>query len=195
MELESIRFFRVLLNRERGLKEIREMEAYVVEVERILGYRFKNRKLLEEALTHSSSKEGVPYERLEFMGDSIISLAISKHLFLAYPKLDPGQLSSLRDANISTEKLARVAIRRELHSFIRHSSSDLQDNIDRFEHAVALENPSEVLYGGSVEAPKVLSDIVESIAGALFFDLEYDLEKFWKVPIKVSLLGFYFLPW
>ncbi|QCE15804.1 ribonuclease 3-like protein 2 [Vigna unguiculata] len=157
------------------------MEAYVVEVERILGYRFKNRKLLEEALTHSSSKEGVPYERLEFMGDSIISLAISKHLFLAYPKLDPGQLSSLRDANISTEKLARVAIRRNLHCFIRHSSPDLLDQIKQFVHAVALENHSVVVaHGGSVKAPKVLSDIVESVAGAMYFDLGCDLEKFWK---------------
>ncbi|WVZ21657.1 hypothetical protein V8G54_008979 [Vigna mungo] len=155
---------------------MREME----EVERILGYRFRNWKLLEEALSHSSFTKGVSYERLEFVGDPIIRLAISKHLFLAYPKLDPGQLSGLLDANVSTEKLARVAIRHGLHRFIRHSFPPLRDQIELFVHAVALENYSVVAHGGSVGAPKVLADIVESIAGAIYFDLGSDLEIFWK---------------
>ncbi|XP_052723706.1 ribonuclease 3-like protein 2 [Vigna angularis] len=163
------------------------MEASVIEVERILSYGFIDRKLLEEALTHSSST-GVSYERLEFVGYHIIGLAISKHLFLAYPQLDPGQLSDLLDANVSKEKLARVAIHRGLHRFIRQSfSSVLRDEIEQFEKAVTLEKYPVGIHGGSVGAPKVLSDIVESVAAAVYFDLGFDLEKFWEVRIKVSL--------
>ncbi|XP_047150103.1 ribonuclease 3-like protein 2 [Vigna umbellata] len=156
------------------------MEASVIEVERILSYGFIDRKLLEEALTHSSST-GVSYERLEFVGDHIIGLAISKHLFLAYPQLDPGQLSDLLDVNVSKEKLARVAIHRGLHRFIRQSfSSVLRDEIELFEKAVTLEKYPVGIHGGSVGAPKVLSDIVESVAAAVYFDLGFDLEKFWE---------------
>ncbi|WVY89220.1 hypothetical protein V8G54_034734 [Vigna mungo] len=156
------------------------MEASAAELERILCYRFKNRKLLEEALTHSSFTEGVSYERLEFIGDPIISLAISNYLFLAYPNLDPGHLSILRAANISTEKLARVAVRYGLHVFVRHHAQPLMDQVERFVEAVALENPSVVSHGGSVKAPKILADIVESIAGAIYVDVGCDLEKLWK---------------
>jgi len=167
------------------------METSIVEVERILGYRFKNWKLLEEALTHSSFTEGVSYERLEFIGDPIINLAISNYLFLAYPHLDPGQLSVLRAANISTEKLARVAIRHGLHRFVRHTAPPLMEQVQRFVDAVARENYSVVAHGGSVKAPKVLADIVESIAGAIYVDVGCDLEKLWKVCTNVSLLRFY----
>ncbi|KAK7372002.1 hypothetical protein VNO80_05370 [Phaseolus coccineus] len=156
------------------------MEASVNVVERILGYRFRNWKLLEEALTHSSFTEDVSYERLEFIGDSVISLAISNYLFLAYPRLDPGHLSTLRAANISTEKLARVAVRHGLHRFVRHNAPALMDQVERFVDAVALENDSVVAHGGSVKAPKVLADIVESVAGAIYFDVGYDLEELWK---------------
>jgi len=162
------------------------MEASVAEVERILCYRFKNRKLLEEALTHSSFTEDVSYERLEFIGDPIIGLAISNHLFVTYPKLDPGRLSILRSANISTEKLARVAVRHGFHRFIRHSAQPLMDQVLRFVEAVARENHSVVSHGGSVKAPKILADIVESIAGAVYVDVAYDLEILWKVSTQVS---------
>jgi len=161
----------------------REMEASVNVVERILGYKFRNWKLLEEALTHSSFTEGVSYERLEFIGDPIISLAISNYLFLAYPQLDPGHLSTLRAANISTEKLARVAVRHGLHRFVRHNAPALRDQVERFVDAVALENHSVVAHGGSVKAPKVLADIVESVAGAMYVDVGYDLEELWKVRL------------
>lgn len=106
-----------------------EMEHSVLAVEIILNYSFRNKSLLEEALTHSSFSDTVSYERLEFMGDAVLGLAISNHLFLAYPSLDPGQLSLLRAANISTEKLARVAIRRGFHRHVRHNAPSLLDKV------------------------------------------------------------------
>ena len=109
-----------------------EMEVSVGSVERIIGYRFKNKKLVEEALTHSSSSssgaDSVSYQRLEFVGDAVISLAISNYFFHAYPQLKPGELTTLRSANVSTEKLARVAVRRDLYHYVRRFNVDSLDD-------------------------------------------------------------------
>ncbi|KAL0000767.1 hypothetical protein SO802_014548 [Lithocarpus litseifolius] len=107
-----------------------DMASSIRSVEEILSYRFKDKTLLEEALTHSSYNNGESlksYQRLEFVGDAVLGLAVSNYVFLAYPNLEPGQLSSLRAANISTEKLARVAVRHGLHRFIRHNTASLHD--------------------------------------------------------------------
>lgn len=106
-----------------------DMAHSVTAVEDILKYRFKNKKLLEEALTHSSCKDSASYERLEFVGDAVLDLAFTNFIFLSYPSLDPGQLTSLRIANTSTEKLARVALRCGLHNFLRHNAEELNDQV------------------------------------------------------------------
>ncbi|GMP65278.1 hypothetical protein CsSME_00026143 [Camellia sinensis var. sinensis] len=115
-----------------------EEDEYIVDiadsvraVERLLNYQFKDKKLLEEALTHSSYTDSASYQRLEFIGDAALGLAISNFVFLAYPDLDPGQLSLLRAANISTEKLARVAVRHGLHRYVRHNAAALDEKIFR----------------------------------------------------------------
>ena len=107
----------------------KSMEASVEAVERIIKYKFKNKKLLEEALTHSSYTDSVSYQRLEFIGDAALGCALSNYVFLAYPSLDPGQLSLIRAANISTEKLARVAVRFGLYQYVRHNASALDDKV------------------------------------------------------------------
>ncbi|CAI0437297.1 unnamed protein product [Linum tenue] len=115
----------------------------VSEVEKILGYVFNDKELLVDALTHSSS---IPsprnYQRLEFVGDAVIQLAVSNYLFLQSPPLDPRNLTLLRAANVSTEKLARVAVRRGFYKFVRRNSAALDDRIFRgiLEPIVTLEH-------------------------------------------------------
>lgn len=101
-------------------------------VEKILKYNFRNKNLLKEALTHSSVLDFPCYERLEFVGDSAIGLAISNHLYLAYPNLEPHELSLLRAANVSTEKLARVALKHGLYRFIRCNAVSLDEKVINF---------------------------------------------------------------
>lgn len=108
---------------------IMNMDASVRAVEELLKYRFKNKKLLEEALTHSSYTDSPSYQRLEFIGDAALGLAVSNFVYLAYPDVDPGQLSLLRSANISTEKLARVAVRHKLYRYVRHNAAALDDKV------------------------------------------------------------------
>ena len=118
-----------------------EMEASIAAVERILNYSFRNKRLLEEALTHSSYSESASYQRLEFVGDAALGLALTNHVFLAYPNLEPGQLSLIRAANISTEKLARVAIRHNLFQFVRHNAVELEQKV--ISHFLSFENENE----------------------------------------------------
>ncbi|KAJ8471148.1 hypothetical protein OPV22_025491 [Ensete ventricosum] len=154
-----------------------------MEIERLLGYVFRSQSLLAEALTHSSypiKRSYHSYHRLEFVGDAALSLAITKHLYLTNPDLGTGRLSAL-----SAAKLARVAVRLGLYRFLRRNSHTLDQMVFDFTNLVMMEREEEIgwaPYGGStVEAPKVLADIIESIAAAVFVDCNFDLELLWKV--------------
>ncbi|XP_076928205.1 ribonuclease 3-like protein 2 [Bidens hawaiensis] len=155
-----------------------DMEYSVAAVESIIKYTFKDKKLLEQALTHPTFTEGPSYVRLEFLGDSALGLAISSFFFLTYPDIDSGKLSDLRAANVSNEKLARAAVHHGLHKYIRHTN--LTDKVWEFFGKVEEEGKMAV-YGGQMTAPKVLADVVESMAGAVFIDCGFDLQLMWMI--------------
>ncbi|OQU77743.1 hypothetical protein SORBI_3009G096100 [Sorghum bicolor] len=117
-----------------------------VRVERLLRYQFCDRALLEEALTHQSFSDGAfSYQRLEFVGDAALGLAFSNFLYLTNPTLGPGALSTLRAANISTEKLARVAVRHDLYPLLRRKCARLDLLVTRwlFEPVITAETVDE----------------------------------------------------
>ncbi|KAI8551980.1 hypothetical protein RHMOL_Rhmol06G0229600 [Rhododendron molle] len=149
------------------------------EVEEILGYTFKNSDLLEEAFTHASYQEKcLSYERLEYVGDSVLNILITKEQYFLYPNFPPGALSSLRSANVDTEKLARVAVKNKLHKYLRLRQPVLRKQIGDFVAAL----PKYPLHSnGLIDAPKVLADVVESTIGAIFIDSNSSLETTWEV--------------
>ncbi|THG18854.1 hypothetical protein TEA_005633 [Camellia sinensis var. sinensis] len=159
---------------------ITDMGDSVRAIEQLLNYRFNDKKLLEEALTHPSCTDSPSYQRLEFVGDAALGIAISNFIFLAYPDLLPGQLTLLRSANVSTEKLARAAVRHGLYKYVRRNAAALDEKVRDFTLAVQHEADS-VVYGGTVIAPKVLADIVESVAAAVYVDRQFDLQAFWVI--------------
>lgn len=73
--------------------------------EQICGHTFKNRDLLQSAITHPSAVEGQPvsasYERLEFLGDSILGSIVALSLFKSYPGFDEGKLTRLKVSLVS----------------------------------------------------------------------------------------------
>jgi ribonuclease-3 len=79
-------------------------------LEEKLAYRFKNRALLLQALTHSSRKADLrcSNERMEFLGDAILGGAISEYLYLRYPDFSEGELTRLKSAVVSRTALSRV---------------------------------------------------------------------------------------
>ncbi len=114
-----------------------------------LGYTFNNIDLLNTALTHRSVGK-TNYERLEFLGDSILSFVISDRLYHQFPKIDEGRLSRLRATLVKGEHLAKMA--REL---------DLGDYL--------ILGPGELKSGG-YRRDSILADVFEAILGAIFLD-------------------------
>lgn len=117
--------------------------------------QIKNQKLLEEALTHRSYlnevKEKVPSnERMEFLGDSILSFIVSDYLFSKYPDFNEGKLTNLRSLLVNTKMLAQLAQECDLGSKLRLSKGEEES-------------------GGRINT-SLLADTFEAFLGALFLD-------------------------
>lgn len=86
-----------------------------------LGLRFRNPQLLWRALTHASTGEGMDghNERLEFLGDAVLTLIITEHLFSEHPNLTEGEMTELKGGIVSGSELAFVGTRLGLERWIR----------------------------------------------------------------------------
>lgn len=98
--------------------------SQVRELEGRLGYRFRNADLLAEALTHSTyanenKGQAQSNERLEFLGDAVLQLAVSRFLFDRYPNAPEGELSRYRQNLVCGETLAALAAHLQLGSYLR----------------------------------------------------------------------------
>lgn len=114
-----------------------------------LGYQFKQEHLLIQAMTHRSF--GVDHnERLEFLGDAILSCAIAQALYDQFPKAREGELSRLRAALVRGETLAEMAREFELGGWLRLGQGELKS-------------------GGHRRA-SILADAVEALIGAIALD-------------------------
>ncbi|MDX8385031.1 MAG: ribonuclease III [Gallionella sp.] len=114
-----------------------------------LGYQFNQPKLLQRALTHRSYAPD-HYERLEFLGDSILGCVIAKYLYSTYPDLSEGDLSRLRSNLVKEETLAILATQLDLGSYLALGEGELK--------------------GGGFRRPSILADAMEAMFGAIFLD-------------------------
>src|SRR5579871_4855270 len=104
-------------------------------IERILGHNFRNKRVLEEALTHpgcAESRGGMPfnYQRLEFLGDAMLGLAVGELLFTLYPAENEGSLAKRHAALVRGESLADVARQLGLGAYIRMGAGGLDSGRD-----------------------------------------------------------------
>ncbi|KAL0744505.1 hypothetical protein Bca4012_086018 [Brassica carinata] len=150
-------------------------------MESLLNYQFKDKSLLVEALTHGSYMiPEIPrcYQRLEFLGDSVLDYLITKHLYGEYPNLSPGLLTDMRSASVNNECYAQVAVKSNLHKHVLHASHDLHKHISRtvseFERLSSVQ--SSFGWESEIAFPKVLGDVIESLAGAIHVDSGYNKE-------------------
>ena len=120
----------------------------------ILGYIFKDHTLLIRALTHRS-KTKKNYERLEFLGDSILGFVIAEELYLKFPDMAEGKLSQIRSKLVKGATLAQLA---------------LQFKIDEYVILGASEQ-------GGQKREKILEDIFEAIIGAIYLDSDFTTVK------------------
>ncbi|CAK9153603.1 unnamed protein product [Ilex paraguariensis] len=173
--------------KENYTESMTESPPSLEQVEEIIGYKFKDPSLLQQAFTHVSftEEECSSYERLEYMGDSVLNLLIAKEHYFLHPELPPGKLTRLRAANVDTEKLARVAVKHGLHKFVCHRKPLLDGQIREFMDRI-MEYPLHS--NGLIDAPKVLADIVESTIGAIFIDSSFSIDTTWKPIITPATI-------
>ena len=125
-------------------------------LEEKIGYRFRDRELLLTALTHSSyanERRENPcesYERLEFLGDSILGYVTAEFLFRHEPPLPEGRMTRLRADLVCEQSLHQTALRLNLGDYMRLGRGE--------EHT------------GGRQRPSILADMVESVIAAMYLD-------------------------
>lgn len=122
-------------------------------LEENIGYHFKNKELLKNALTHTSyayEHHVASNEKLEFLGDSILEFVSSEFMYNKYTNLKEGEMTKVRATVVCEESLYKIA---KLHNF-----SDF-----------LLLGKSEVMTGGN-KRPAILADSVEAVIAAIFID-------------------------
>ncbi len=118
-------------------------------IEKIIGYTFNDKSILQKAITHVSynkalNREDDGYQRMEYLGDSILDFVVADELYRNYPQFDEGQLSKFRANIVSREPLAKIV-----------DSSKIVDY---------------VLFDGTGLSKKIKSDFFESIVAAIYLD-------------------------
>ncbi len=128
----------------------------MIELENKIGYHFNNKDLLKEALTHSSyanehKAQKIKYnERLEFLGDAVLSIVVSDYIFKNCPELPEGELTKLRASLVCEKSLYKFAKMINLGSFLVLSKGERNN-------------------GGS-NRPSILSDAFEALIAAIYID-------------------------
>jgi len=129
-----------------------------------IDYRFKQEELLKQALTHRSYCRGANNERLEFLGDSVLSLVISHNIYEQQPNASEGDLSRIRASLVNESALARVARDINLGDYILLGGGELKS--------------------GGFRRASILSDTMEAILGAIYLDSNF-------TQVQTSILYLY----
>lgn len=125
------------------------------ELENKIGYKFKNKKLLSVAITHSSYANEFggkleSYERLEFLGDSVLGLVTSDYIFKNFPNLPEGDLTKLRASLVCEKQLCVFSHELGIGKFVRLSRGER--------------------HSGGANRASILADVFEAICAAIYLD-------------------------
>ena len=146
-----------------GLQIIDMNKMNAEQLERLIGYRFSDRSMLRQALSHSSyanehKAEGVgDNERLEFLGDSVLEVVSSEFLYLTFPKMPEGKLTKLRASLVCEATLAFCAREFGLPDYLLLGKGEEQT--------------------GGRGRDSIVSDALEALIGAIFLDGGIDEAK------------------
>lgn len=135
-----------------------------------LGYQFKDSKRLEKALTHSSAGGAYNYERLEFLGDRVVGLALADTLFRMFPDENEGDMAKRHAALVQGKTLAKIAREIGLGAIMQLSEAERA--------------------AGGADNDNILADGLEAVIGALYLDsglpaCQAAIEKLWGDRVRV----------
>lgn len=135
-----------------------QLSQKLAKAEEITQHSFQDKQLLEAALTHPSAVEGMPvsasYERLEFLGDSVLGSIVALTLFKSYPNFDEGKLTRLKVSLVSGATLTEVSSELGIEDCIVFGASETGTKARGLKHA--------------------LENVYESLVGALFIDAGWE---------------------
>ncbi len=134
------------------IEELQQLQAH-------LGVAFPSYELLHQALIHKSfahehALAGFDNERLEFLGDAVLELVISEHIYRCFPDAPEGELARLRSVVVCEHTLANKARRMHLGGYLLLGHGEAQ--------------------GGGRNLDSLLSDALEAVIGAMYLELDYD---------------------
>jgi ribonuclease-3 len=133
-----------------------------------LNYKFEDETLLQRALTHRS-KSADNYERLEFLGDSVLNFTISAELYCRYPNVAEGELTRLRANLVKKDTLALLAREIDLGDFLSLGGGELKT--------------------GGFDRDSILADALEAVLGAVFLDGGIEKARALIIDVYHDLLG------
>ena len=142
------------------------------DIEKIIGYKFKDKLILQTAFTHSSyanEHKAKSNERLEFLGDSILGFVVTKKLYSDYA-LSEGELTKFRQKLVSEEPLAFVIDELGLSKFILKGKGESKSKVD---------------------SRAIKADLFEAIAGAIFLDGGLEVAECWILKNLQSVFASY----
>ena len=142
------------------------------EISKLLDYRFKNNRLLEEALTHASARKSskVNNERLEFLGDRVLGLVIAEELLRKNPNSTEGEIATYYNSLVKKETCSFIAKEIGLENLLTLGKSVKRTN-DR-------------------QKDKILGNAIEALIGAIFLDAGFEISqqlvlKVWRKQIDI----------
>ncbi len=139
------------------------MHKNIKTLEEKLGYEFRDKKLIIEALTHKSYRQPYDNERLEFLGDAVLDLVVGEYLFSKFRTSDEGKLSKIRASLVNETGFDKLARALNLGDYILLSNAE--DN------------------NGGREKSSLLSNAFEAIMGAIY--LEAGLQEVQRIAINL----------
>jgi ribonuclease-3 len=132
------------------------MNSPIDKLERKIGYQFNDADFIHLALTHRSAA-GKHNERLEFLGDSILSFVIADDLYHRFPKINEGDMSRMRATLVRGHTLAELGREFELGDYLKLGPGELKS--------------------GGFRRDSILADAVEAIIGAVYLDSDTEVVR------------------
>jgi ribonuclease-3 len=170
------------------------MSKNLCEIEKKIGYEFKDKTLLREALTHKSCKKPYNNERLEFLGDAVLDLVIGEHLFRNFPHLHEGDLSKMRASLVNEKGFHKLAKAISLGECILISAAE-ENNRGRDKSSIC-SNAFEALMGaiylesGLKEVEKITKRLLDEVyprldLKSIFMDYKTTLQEITQAKMGV----------